>query len=74
MLNGLFLWDFHCILRLEKWKSEYKEQFPAWLKILGNVDAYSSLGNYAFNNPDFVYPVLVGQQHYILLQKIWVIR
>jgi DNA mismatch repair ATPase MutS len=57
LLNGLFLWDFHCIVRLEKWKSKYMERFPAWLKILGNVDAYTSLGNYAFNNPDFVYPV-----------------
>jgi DNA mismatch repair ATPase MutS len=31
--------------------------FPSWLDILGRIDAYSSLGNYAFNNEEFAYPV-----------------
>jgi hypothetical protein len=56
VLNGLFLWDYQSIYRLEKWKSEYKTRFPVWLEMVGQVDAYISLGNYAFNNPDFVYP------------------
>jgi DNA mismatch repair ATPase MutS len=56
VLNGLFLWDYHSIYRLEKWKSEYRSLFPVWLEMLGQVDAYISLGNYAYNNPDFAYP------------------
>jgi len=55
-LNGLLLWDYHSIYRLEKWKSEYKDLFPVWLEMLGQVDAFISLGNYAYNNPDFAYP------------------
>jgi hypothetical protein len=58
VLNGLVLWDFQCILRLEKWKSENKDHFPLWLETLGKVDAFVSLGNYAYNNNNFVYPVL----------------
>jgi len=58
MLNGLLLWDYHSIYRLEKWKAEYKELFPTWLEMLGRIDALISLGNYAFNNPHFVYPVI----------------
>ena len=57
ILNGLLLWDYQSIRRLEKWKAEYKTMFPHWLEMIGQVDAYISLGNYAFNNPDFVYPV-----------------
>jgi len=57
VLNGLFLWDYHSIYRLEKWKSEYKTLFPMWLEMVGQIDAYISLGNYAFNNPEFVYPI-----------------
>jgi hypothetical protein len=57
-LNGLFLWDFHCIRKLEKWKTEYRELFPQWLEMLGKVDAYISFGNFAYNNPDFSYPVV----------------
>jgi hypothetical protein len=55
-LNGLLLWDLHCIRRLETWKSLNSNQFPLWLEMLGQVDAFISLGNYAFNNPDFVFP------------------
>ena len=57
-LNGLLLWDYHSIRRLEKWKAEYKDRFPVWLEMLGEVDAYISLGNYTFNNPDFIFPVI----------------
>jgi DNA mismatch repair ATPase MutS len=57
VLNGLFLWDYQSIYKLEKWKAEYKNRFPVWLQMLGEVDAFISLGNYAGNNPGFVYPV-----------------
>ncbi len=56
ILNGLLLWDYQSISRLEKWKSEYRTLFPVWLEMVGQVDAYISLGNYAFNNPAFAYP------------------
>jgi len=62
ILNGLFLWDYHCIFRLEKWKSEYRNIFPVWIEMLGKIDAFISLGNYAFNNPGFVYPVISGKK------------
>ncbi len=58
ILNGMLLWDYQCIYRLEKWKKEYKTLFPVWLEMVGRIDAYISLGNYANNNPDFVYPAL----------------
>jgi DNA mismatch repair ATPase MutS len=56
ILNGLFLWDYQSVSRLEKWKSDYKSLFPVWLTMIGQVDAYVSFGNYAFNNPDFIFP------------------
>jgi hypothetical protein len=57
VLNGLFLWDYQSVYRLEKWKSKYQTLFPLWLEMVGQVDAYISLGNYAYNNPDFAFPV-----------------
>lgn len=55
-LNALLLWDYHCIRKIEKWKKENKDLFPLWLEVLGKIDAYSSFGNYAFNNAGFCYP------------------
>ncbi len=56
VLNGLLLWDLHCVRRLEKWKMTYREQFPLWLKMIGQTDALISLGNYTFNNREFAFP------------------
>lgn len=70
LLNGLFLWDYHCIYRLEKWKSEYKNLFPLWLEMLGQVDAYISLGNYAYNNPDFIYPLISDKNNIFSARKL----
>ncbi len=60
ILNGLLLWDYQCVHRLEKWKNRYRGYFPLWLDMTGTVDAYISLANYTFNNDDFVYPVISG--------------
>jgi hypothetical protein len=58
ILNGLLLWDYHCIYSLEKWKARYRKFFPVWIEMLGKTDALISLGNYTFNNPGFVFPVI----------------
>jgi DNA mismatch repair ATPase MutS len=57
ILNGLFLWDIQCVLKLEKWKTETIDKVWQWFDVLGEYDALCSLANYAFNNPDFVFPV-----------------
>jgi ABC-type multidrug transport system fused ATPase/permease subunit len=70
ILNGLLLWDYQSIRRLEKWKAEYKTMFPLWLEMIGQVDAYISLGNYAFNNPDFVYPLKADNNNVFLAKNL----
>jgi hypothetical protein len=61
VLNAVLLWDYLSIYRLEKWKTEYRNLFALWLEMIGQVDAYISLGNYAYNNPDFVFPVMSSE-------------
>ena len=56
LLNGFLLWDFHCIIKLEKWRKSAEQGLPLWLSLLGKADALNSLANYAFNNPDYCYP------------------
>jgi hypothetical protein len=70
VLNGLLLWDYHCIYKLEKWKSEYKSLFALWLEMIGQVDAYVSLGNYAFNNPDFTFPVRSDKPYFFSAKNL----
>ena len=58
ILNGLILWDFQCLFRLERWKRETAVQLPLWLSALGETDALISLSNHAYNNPDYVFPTV----------------
>jgi ABC-type multidrug transport system fused ATPase/permease subunit len=56
LLNGLLLWDYQNLKKLEKWKNSYRELLPAWLEMAGRIDAFASLANFAFNNPSFAFP------------------
>ncbi len=58
ILNGLLLWDFQCILRLEKWRGSAATNLPVWLNLLGEVDALNSLANYTYNNPEHTFPLI----------------
>ncbi len=57
-LEGVLLWDFHCLNSINNWKKEYGPRLNTWLEEIALMDAFVSLGGYAFNNPEFVYPEL----------------
>lgn len=56
ILNGLYLKDLHLMMRLARWKKEYGESIPDWIKAVGELDELVSLATYSFNHPDFVIP------------------
>lgn len=56
LLNGLFLWDYIQVLRLERWRESVKNSMEDWFMALSEIDALISLANHAFNNPEYVYP------------------
>jgi len=58
ILNGLLLWDLHCIMRLEKWRKSSASNLPVWLNLLGEIDGFNSLANYSYNNPDNSFPIV----------------
>lgn len=54
--NGLLLWDLMQSARVEKWIEENHEQVAQWFDVISFFDSYNSLGNFAFNNPSYIYP------------------
>jgi DNA mismatch repair ATPase MutS len=56
IINTIFFWDFHQIIRLEKWKSKNHENIVKWFQSVGEIEAISSLANFNFNNPEFSFP------------------
>lgn len=61
ILNGLFFWELRQIMRIEAWKEQYAGELPHWLTALGQMDALNSLATFAYNHPEYSYPVLLSR-------------
>jgi hypothetical protein len=58
VLNGFFLYDIQVMLKLESWKSIYKNRFDSWINIVGRIELLNSLGSFCFNNPGYTFPLV----------------
>jgi len=59
ILNGLFMFNLHLLLKVEKWKKQNQENVPNWFESIATFDAMCSLANFAYNNNQFIYPDLI---------------
>ncbi len=55
-VNILTLWDYRCLVDLEKWKRESGEALQQWIDILGDVEALVSLSNIHRDHRDWALP------------------
>ncbi len=60
--NGFFLWDIMQSYRIEKWIVSYGKIIEDWFDVVSFFDANNSLGNYAFNHPEFVFPEIIKSE------------
>ena len=58
ILNILYMRDTRQAAKLEKWQDAYSGKMKDWFDTLGVIDAFCSLGAFAFNHPDYIYPDL----------------
>ena len=58
ILNGLYLKDFHTLLRLDHWRKKYGPDIETWTDVLSEADALISMANYRFNHPAYCLPVI----------------
>ena len=56
ILNPLFLWTIRYALKIEHWMKKHGQSIEAWFAVLAEADALISLGTFARNHPDYVYP------------------
>ncbi|MCW3084521.1 MAG: methionine transporter substrate-binding protein [Bacteroidetes bacterium] len=70
LLNGILLWDINIVKRIEDWRTMNKKSFLKWINIIGEFDAFISVGLYAANNPAFVMPEIETGTFIIHAQQI----
>jgi DNA mismatch repair ATPase MutS len=55
-VHALVPWDFYCAIRLNQAKARIKSLLPVWLDTLFEIEALNSMANFAYLNPDYVFP------------------
>lgn len=68
--NGLLLWDANQAFKIENWINTYKNKVENWFKVIAFFDAQNSLANFAFNNPNYVYPKINSDKNVINAKKL----
>jgi DNA mismatch repair ATPase MutS len=56
VLNGIFLWDVNIMIKMEHWKNTNKSLFFKWIDVIGEFDAFVSLGMFSYNHPHYIIP------------------
>ena len=63
VLSNMFLaYDLHLALRYEKWRAHNYTQIPHWISTLGRFEMLLSLSAFAFNHPDYHWPLLTEEK------------
>ena len=60
--NGYFLTDIKNSYKIEQWIKKYGNKVACWFEVIAFFDAYNTLGNYAYNHPNFVFPKINNNQ------------
>lgn len=71
LLNAVLPWDVFFTYRLEQYKQAIKTILPEWMDTWYELEALNSLANFAYLNPDYVFPELgiVASGEQILFQS-----
>lgn len=68
--NALFLRDLHQVNRVGGWIEKYRDNAGEWFGVISFFDAYNSLANFAFNKPDYVYPMVRQGQNIVQSRQL----
>lgn len=66
--NGFFLRSLTHCHTIEQWIYDHGSSVKMWFETIAYFDAYNSLGNFAFNHPDYTFPTL-GKDETVLKSK-----
>ena len=60
--NGFFLRSLYTCFQIERWIKAHGSSVEEWFNVIAFFDAYNSLGNFAFNHPEYSYPMISDEK------------
>lgn len=68
--NGYFLTDINNSYKIEQWIKQHANKVSDWFEVVSFFDAYNSLGNYAYNHPEFTFPEIIKEGSVIKAEEL----
>lgn len=68
ILNVLFLFDIHLLLKAERWKREKHDNVNQWFANIGVFEAINSLAGLSYGESEFVFPT-ISEKPFVLKTK-----
>lgn len=56
IINIVTFWEYHCLIRLERWKKESGVCIEQWLNVIAEIEALSSLAVIKHDYPEWAMP------------------
>lgn len=56
IINIVTFWEYHCLIRLERWKKESGGCIEQWLNVIAEIEALSSLAVIKHDYPEWAMP------------------
>jgi len=69
LLNSFLLWDLRYMVNLEKWRRTYGDAFEHWLKVIARLEVLNSMGTWAYNRSDQVYPEIAENAYTLVMEQ-----
>lgn len=66
LFNIFTLWDYHTMIKLEKWKKNWGEDLEKWLDTVGEFEALSSLSLLNYDHPHWARPTF--EEKYLVVK------
>ncbi len=70
LINVIFLWDYQCLIELERWKRESGLILEEWLQKIGEIEALSSFGTIAYDYPNWTMPQITEKPSLLQAKEI----
>ncbi|MDQ2087268.1 hypothetical protein RBH29_12620 [Herbivorax sp. ANBcel31] len=70
IINLFFLWDYHCIVALEKWKRKSGKNIRKWVEGIGKFEELLSFSNIPYENSKWAIPKFVEKKHTFLAKEM----
>lgn len=70
LFNPFVFYTPQCLFAIENWRLKYGEQIRIWLSTVSQVEALSSLANYAYEHPSYPMPTIVESGPYLEAKEL----